>query len=159
MILLFEGYSYILSLGYLLIDLAPVMLRKLIFKLILGGKGKGGMIDRKCYFRYPKRIFLGDNCYINRGCSFFATIQNSDKKNIVLGHHVVVGPNVTIFAGGHDPETIDENVAVSIYPRRKHIIDKELVIIPKTIPHSPSTPSVKLTALVVPSITIIEKIM
>ena len=83
------------------------MLRKLIFKLILGGKGKGGMIDRKCYFRYPKRIFLGDNCYINRGCSFFATIQNSDKKNIVLGHHVVVGPNVTIFAGGHDPETIE----------------------------------------------------
>ena len=69
--------------------------------------GGNGLIDRKVYFRYPKKIFIGKRCAINRGCRFFASAHTDDKRNIVIGDHVVIGPNVTIFSAGHDPLTIE----------------------------------------------------
>lgn len=107
MLFLFEEYSWITSIGYFLLDLLPAFLRKCVLKLVLGSFGKGGMIDRKVYFRYPGKIYIGKRCAINRGCSFFASAHSKDKKNIVIGDHVVIGPNVTIFSAGHDPETME----------------------------------------------------
>lgn len=106
MLLLYEEYSWITFLGYFLVDLLPATLRKLVFKAILGSWG-GGLIDRKVYFRYPKKVHIGKRCAINRGCRFFASAHTNDRKNIVIGDHVVIGPNVTIFSAGHDPETIE----------------------------------------------------
>ena len=106
MMLLFEEYSWITSLGYMLLDLFPTIIRRWIFKLILGEWG-GGLIDRQVYFRYSRKIFIGKRCAINRGCKFFGSVHTDDKKNIVIGDHVVFGPNVTIFAAGHDPQTIE----------------------------------------------------
>ena len=67
----------------------------------------GGLIDRQVYFRYPKKIFIGEHTAINRGCRLFASAHTEDRKNIVIGNHVALGPNVTIFSAGHDPGTID----------------------------------------------------
>lgn len=103
MLLLYEEYSYLTSLGYFLVDLLPAMFRKLVFKVILGS---WGLIDRKVYFRYSGKIHIGKRCAINRGCRFFASAHTDDKKNIVIGDHVVIGPNVTIFSAGHDPLTM-----------------------------------------------------
>lgn len=69
--------------------------------------GGYSLIDRHTYFRYPKKIFIGKRCAINRGCKFFASAHTDDKQNIVIGDHVVFGPNVTIFSAGHDPQTLD----------------------------------------------------
>ena len=59
MLFLFEEYSWITSIGYFLLDLLPAFLRKCVLKLVLGSFGKGGMIDRKVYFRYPGKIYIG----------------------------------------------------------------------------------------------------
>lgn len=103
---LFEVYSWITCLGFFLLDVLPVLLRKCVLKSILGKWG-GGLIDRKLYIRYPRRVYIGKNCAINRGCKFYASAHTSDNKNIVIGDHVVIGPNVTIFSAGHNPATID----------------------------------------------------
>ena len=106
MLFLFEEYSWLTHIGYILLDLCPTLLRKLIFKAILGSWG-GAMIDRKVYFRYPHKICIGKNCCINRGCCFFASAHTKDKNNIIIGDHVTIGPNVTVFSAGHDPSTMD----------------------------------------------------
>ncbi len=104
--LLYEEYTWLTTLGYMLLDLLPPLMRRLFYHLILGSWG-GGLIDRQVYFRYPKKIVIGKNCAINRGCRFFASHHTSDKTNIVIGDHVVFGPNVTVFSAGHDPQSID----------------------------------------------------
>ncbi len=83
------------------------MLRKFVFKAILGSWGGYGLIDRQVYFRYPGKIRIGKRRAINRGCKFFASAHMDDKMNIVIGDHVVIGPNVCVFSAGHDPETIE----------------------------------------------------
>lgn len=107
MLWLFEVYSWLTTIGYFLLDLLPPLLRKCFFKLFLGQLGGHVMIDRCVYFRYPKKIYIGNNCTINRGCKFFASAHTDDAKNIEIGNHVIIGPNVTIFTAGHDPETIE----------------------------------------------------
>lgn len=104
--LLYEEYSWITSIGFMMMELLPAYFRKVIFKMILGKWG-GGMIDRHVYFRYPKRISIGKRCAINRGCKFYASAHTDEKINIEIREHVVIGPNVTIFSAGHDPKTIN----------------------------------------------------
>ena len=69
--------------------------------------GGGGLIYTQVYFRYPKKIFIGKKCAINRGCRFFASTHTKDKKNIIIGDYVAFGPNVTIFSAGHDTKTLN----------------------------------------------------
>ncbi len=103
--LFYEYYSWLTNLGYYILDFLPPMIRKIIFKLIFREWG-GGLIDRGVYFRYPSKICIGRRCAINRGCRFFASAHTTDKNCIVIGDHVVFGPNVTIFSAGHDPKSI-----------------------------------------------------
>ncbi len=106
MIFLFEEYSWVTHLGYRVLDLLPVIIRNLLLKLFLGTWDGHGLIDRGVYFRYPRKIFIGRGCAINRGCSFFCSVHTDDPKNIVIGNHVIIGPNVSIFAAGHAPNTL-----------------------------------------------------
>ena len=103
---LFEVYSWITFVLFSILDWVPPLLRSLCYKLILGSWGSG-MIDRQVYFRYPRRIFIGENCSINRGCRLFGSAHTKDPKNIVIGNHVALGPNVTIFSAGHNPQTLE----------------------------------------------------
>ena len=107
MIFLFEIYSWLTHIGYALLDLLPVIIRRIILKMILGKWGSDGMIDRKVYFRYPSKISIGRKCYINRGCRFFCSAHTKDRVNILIGDNVVIGPYVTVFSAGHDPNTLN----------------------------------------------------
>ena len=102
----YEIYSWITSLGFFIIDIFPPLIRRGVFRLLLGQLGRGGIIDRKVYFRYPKKIFVGNQVYINRGCCLFASAHNDDDINIMIGDHVLIGPNTALFAAGHDAGTL-----------------------------------------------------
>ena len=67
----------------------------------LGSLGKRGNIDYKTYMRNMKKIFIGDDVWINRGCHFYASFHVKDA-TIKIGNHVSFGPDVTIYGAGHD---------------------------------------------------------
>ncbi len=98
---MFAIYSYITKLGWLIMDLLPPILRRLLFKLLLGRLGKRGHIDYTVYIRYMKHIELGNDVWINRGCKLFASHSYKDVK-IRIGNHVAIGPECCFFAMGHD---------------------------------------------------------
>lgn len=105
LILLYSSYSYILNLGLLLLELSPYPVRILVFRLLLGKLGKDVLIDYGTYFRYPKKISIGDEVSINRGCELYAA-HLATGGTITIGNNAAIGPHVKMFAGGHDYNTL-----------------------------------------------------
>ncbi|MCH9631811.1 MAG: Galactoside O-acetyltransferase [Chlamydiae bacterium] len=97
---LFLTYSYFSTLANGLLDVLPHFVRNVFFKLFLGRLGKDCLIDYKVYMRYFKRISIGSNSAINRGCEFYPS--HHLKKNIIIGNNVVISPNVKFFAASQD---------------------------------------------------------
>ncbi|WP_086350565.1 sugar O-acetyltransferase [Candidatus Enterococcus clewellii] len=72
-------------------------------------------IEPPFYFCYGSNIELGEECYLNMGCTFI------DDGKIIIGNKVAFGPGVTIATVGHpihpeyrrvmysDPVVIEEN--------------------------------------------------
>lgn len=87
--------------GWNVLDVLPPPVRNTVFSIAFSNMGRGGNIDYGCYFRCMKKINIGDNVWINRGCRFFASHHIKDAK-IVIGNNVTFGPYVTIFGAGHD---------------------------------------------------------
>ncbi len=106
LILLYSSYSYILNLGLLLLELSPYPVRILMFRLLLGKLGNDVLIDYGTYFRYPKKISIGDGASINRGCELYAA-HLATGGTITIGSNVAIGPHVKVFAGGHDYNTLN----------------------------------------------------
>ncbi|WP_419874592.1 acyltransferase [Candidatus Pristimantibacillus sp. PTI5] len=79
----------------------PPFVRQVIFKVIFKGFGKNNNIDYKTYFRYPSKIKIGNNVWINRGCQFYGSYHIKEAE-IILGDNIALGPNVTIFSASHD---------------------------------------------------------
>lgn len=98
---LFSTYSYLSSLGWLFMDIMPPPVRTLIFSVMLRKLGKGCNIDYGVYIRYMDHVEIGNRVSINRGCKLFASHAFKDIK-ISIGDHTLLGPEVTIFAAGHD---------------------------------------------------------
>lgn len=109
---LFLTYSYITKCGWLIMDIMPPLLRSLVFKICLKKKGKRGHIDYGVYMRYMNHIELGDDVSINRNCQLFSSHKFKDVR-IKIGNHVVLGPNVYMFAAGHDTSklSLDDTAA------------------------------------------------
>ena len=105
LILLYTSYSFLLNLVFLLLECMPHPVRILIFRCFLRKLGKAPLIDYGTYFRYPRNIRLGDNVDINRGCELIASCL-AEGGTITIGNNVSLGPNVKIFTGGHDQQTI-----------------------------------------------------
>jgi acetyltransferase-like isoleucine patch superfamily enzyme len=103
---LYTSYSFFLNLIYLLLELMPHPVRILVFRLLLGNLGNAPLIDYGTYFRYPKKIKIGNNVSINRGCELYAAYLAKDG-TITIGSNVALGPHVKVFAGGHDYTTIE----------------------------------------------------
>lgn len=84
-----------------IMDFLPYFLRDPIFQLILKKRGKGGFIDYGTYIRYPFKVSIGDNVWINRNCSFYASgyLKDSD---IIIGDNVAIGFETSIFSAAHD---------------------------------------------------------
>lgn len=57
---LFNLYSWVTNIGWLLLDLLPQPVRNIIFKIVLKEyECKGTTIDYKTYIRYPKKVSIG----------------------------------------------------------------------------------------------------
>lgn len=99
---LFNLYSWVTNIGWLLLDLLPQPVRNIIFKIVLKEyECKGTTIDYKTYIRYPKKVSIGAGSTINRGCRFYASHYCKDVR-IRIGRHVAVAPEVSFCAAGHD---------------------------------------------------------
>jgi acetyltransferase-like isoleucine patch superfamily enzyme len=98
---LFASYSYILNFIFVLLELFPYPIRIIILRIFFRKMGKAPLIDYGTYFRYPKKISIGNNVAINRGCELYAA-QIAKEGTILIGNNVVLSPNVKILAAGHD---------------------------------------------------------
>lgn len=101
-LLAFSSHSYVWNMVYGVLDCLPWPLRYLFFKGCLGRLGRRSYIDHQTYLRYPGKISIGDNVWINRGCRFFASYRVKEVV-ITIGNHVRFGPEVCVFSAGHDP--------------------------------------------------------
>jgi maltose O-acetyltransferase len=89
-----------------------------ILHKLLGHIGNGLKIEPPFYVDYGENIHLGDNVYMNIGCTIL------DCAEIRIGNNVMFGPNVQIYAATHPvdaairisgpelarPITIEDNV-------------------------------------------------
>jgi acetyltransferase-like isoleucine patch superfamily enzyme len=101
-LIMFSSYSYVWNTVTAVFEFLPWPVRWLWFKMCLRGLGSKSYIDYQTHFRYPSKISIGDDVWINRGCRFFASHQIKDAV-ITVGNHVRFGPEVCIFSAGHDP--------------------------------------------------------
>ncbi|RAP58630.1 hypothetical protein BTJ49_05675 [Oleiagrimonas sp. MCCC 1A03011] len=62
--------------------------------------GKGVYLDARVYFKFPRRIEIGNFVSINRGCEFYPS--HFGKSVIRIGSNVRIGPGVRFFGAGHD---------------------------------------------------------
>jgi acetyltransferase-like isoleucine patch superfamily enzyme len=106
LIFLYTSYSYLLNITFLMLEYLPHPVRILLFRCFLGKLGKAPLIDYGTYFRYPRKIKLGDNVALNRGCELIAS-RLADGGTITIGNNVALGPFVKVYTGGHDQTTID----------------------------------------------------
>ena len=100
-LLLFNVYSYLENLFYIITNLLPHPIRILFFTFMFKKMGKHVFIDHWCYFRYASQICIGDNVSINRKCSIYGSYYNKDIQ-IVIGNNVSLAPEVKIFAASHN---------------------------------------------------------
>lgn len=113
-IILFINYSYISNLLFFILDILPPFLRTIIFKIIFLKFGSKSYIDYTTFWRYSKKISIGDNVSINRGCKFYASYFVKDAY-IEIGNNVVIAPDVTFYSAGHNYKYCDlPDIASSI---------------------------------------------
>ena len=95
-------YTWLYNLLCMFLEILPMFIRDIVFRMILGKCGKIDLIDYKAYFRYPSKICIGKNVSVNRGCFFLASAHSDEKYDIVIGDRCVFAPNVKLLAAGHD---------------------------------------------------------
>ncbi len=103
---LFKSYAYFIHLVTLTMDVLPCFLRTLLFRLLLKKLGKGGFIDYGTYIRYPLKMSIGNDVWVNRNCAFYTSGYLKDSE-IIIGNHVAIGPETSIFAAAHDYHRLD----------------------------------------------------
>uniref|UniRef100_UPI0030DD06E6 acyltransferase n=1 Tax=Paucibacter hankyongi TaxID=3133434 RepID=UPI0030DD06E6 len=59
------------------------------------------MIDYQTYFRYPWKIKIGSNVWINRGCELYGSMLSREGR-ITIGDNCALGPRVRILSATHD---------------------------------------------------------
>lgn len=102
----FLHYAYLVNLAHLVLDLLPPFLRNPLQRLMLGSVGSNVFIDTNVYFRYPRRVMIGDDVSINRGCEFYPS-YHFKTATITLGSNIRLGPRVSFLAAGHDHTKLD----------------------------------------------------
>ena len=63
-------------------------------------KGSNVEIRRSVFMDKPSQVFIGDNCFVNRGCEFHVGYGN--EHTITLEENVFLGPNVSLICVSHD---------------------------------------------------------
>jgi acetyltransferase-like isoleucine patch superfamily enzyme len=98
---LFSHYMYLENLVFALLEICPPLIRILFFKILFKSFGKNSQIDYQTYFRYAFKVSIGTNTWINRGTQFYPS-HYVKEATITIGDNVLIGPNVRLFAAGHD---------------------------------------------------------
>ncbi len=69
--------------------------RQALLTELLGSIGENSSIQAPFHCDYGFRIHIGSHTFINYGCTFL------DQGGITIGDHVLLGPNVGLYAAGH----------------------------------------------------------
>lgn len=97
-------YSFIYNVIFNIFEFLPFIVRYPLYKLMFKQLGNNVHIDFKTYFRYPKKISIGSDVSVNRGCQFFAGYYSGAE--IIIKNNIALGPNVIFYAAGHDVEKV-----------------------------------------------------
>lgn len=127
---MFGIYSWLENIVCLILDVLPPSFRRVLHKLLLKNLGPDTYIDYNTYFRYSKRIIIGSNTVINRGCKFFGSYF---EKSVIIeiGNNVAIAPFCCFFSAGHDYEYIDlPDIAASIIIKDNVWIGGKSIILP-----------------------------
>ncbi len=128
--LLFSHYSYGQNLLQTALELSPPLLRHLVFKVLFKSYGRHATIDYRTYFRYARKISIGNHVWINRGCAFYASHYMKDAF-IEIQDYAVLGPEVTVFSATHDYRSLDlPDRAASVRIRPHTWIGGRSIILP-----------------------------
>jgi acetyltransferase-like isoleucine patch superfamily enzyme len=111
--IIFSIYSYCNEFFITLLNLFPPIFRTLIFKLIFKKFGRNSFIDYHIYFRYPRKIEIGNNVEINRGFHAYPSFFTPNAY-IRIGNNVIIAPNVHIYGAGQDPNNVTNHIAKNI---------------------------------------------
>ena len=112
--MLFIIFSYFDHLAFLVLNVMPPFIRWLYFKVMCKRFGRRVLLDYDTYIRYPHKVSVGNDVSINRGCRIYASFKHKTAM-ITIQDHVMLGPQVTFFGAGHDPESPHlDDVAASI---------------------------------------------
>jgi maltose O-acetyltransferase len=85
--------------------------------------GNNVYIGRNCYLT-PNTISIGEDVYIGHGC----TIQSTNSE-IIIGDHVMFGPNVAVHGGNHRTDVIGRYMkSIRLEEKRSGIDDKNVII-------------------------------
>jgi acetyltransferase-like isoleucine patch superfamily enzyme len=68
--------------------------------MIFSEFGKNVYLSGDCYFHYPWKITIGDNCAIGKGCQVYPSFQNKDAF-VIFEENVMTAPNLIIYGAGH----------------------------------------------------------
>lgn len=99
--LLFGTYSFAENIARLILEILPQPIRIIAFKVALRQFGKNSMIDYQTYLRYPWKIRIGSDVWINRGCELYGAMMSKDGF-ITIGNNCALGPRVRILSASHD---------------------------------------------------------
>ncbi len=128
--LFYHVFSYCINLITIILNILPPCFRMLFFKLTFNKLGRDCIIDCNCYIRYPWRISFGRHVILNRGCELYPSIRKKDG-TIQIEDFVVLGPNVIIFAAGHDYTTLElKDTAQNVYIHKWVWIGGKSIILP-----------------------------
>jgi acetyltransferase-like isoleucine patch superfamily enzyme len=100
-----SAYSHFENLLFLALELLPFVVRYPIYKLMFAELGSNVHIDFRTYFRFPRKISIGSNVTINRGCAFY-TGYHAKEARIAIMDNVAIGPEVAFLAAGHDTRSL-----------------------------------------------------
>ncbi len=69
--------------------------RLFILNHLLGSLGQNSFIEPPFHCTYGQHIFIGDQSYLNFGCTIL------DNNEVHIGHHVMIGPAVQLYTASH----------------------------------------------------------
>ncbi|MFX0202471.1 MAG: acyltransferase, partial [Candidatus Hodarchaeota archaeon] len=72
-----------------------LLLRARLYRLLIGGTGRGVVFGKNVTLRHPHKVFLGDNVIIDDNCLIDA--KGNDNKGIVIGDNVFIGRNTILL--------------------------------------------------------------
>lgn len=94
--------SYLAHATHGALNWLPWPIRPALWRLLLGGMGRGVILEHQVFIRPPWHVYLGHDVFVGRGCEFWA---HSASATITVGDHVLLGPGVLLTTLGHGHET------------------------------------------------------